>query len=79
MPNNNKRAVKALTGGLVLACLASVLLYYMIKDITHELSLYIAESDCVATKITLGIEREDIRTGNGTCWIKESALDKPLN
>lgn len=29
------------------------------------------EHKCIAEYISLGIERKDILTGNGTCWIKE--------
>lgn len=41
---------------------------------------YLDESRCVAKYIKLGIERRDIVTDHGTCWLKDSersALSEP--
>ena len=63
----------------ILVSLGAVALTYSIAIIKSDLDRYVAESECVEKKITLGIERSDIRTGSGTCWVEDGALNKPLN
>lgn len=42
----------------------------MIQDITLASDQYKLESVCIREKIALGIERIDIATKDGTCWVE---------
>lgn len=58
---------------LVLVCTAS--LAFVIGMATYTMvakdySLYIQESECVSEYISKGVERSNIATGDGTCWVK---------
>lgn len=37
----------------------------------RDMEMYQAEGKCVSKLIAQQIERADIATGNGTCWIKK--------
>lgn len=54
-------AVLIITGvfGVAIAC----------KEIHSEYLDYVAESECVAKHISQGIERRDIETNSGNCWV----------
>lgn len=64
---------------LTALCSFVVAAYSLVAVIKQDLEHYVSESECVDSKIVLGIERRDIATSGGTCWVRESALDKPLN
>lgn len=44
----------------------------MIQDVTLASDQYKLESSCVREKIALGIERIDIATKDGTCWVEDN-------
>ncbi len=64
---------------LVLIALAIVTGTTSVAIIANDLELYVAESECVADKIKLGIPRADISTGYGTCWVPEHKLNNPVD
>lgn len=50
----------------------SVVSFYGVKTyvaIKADFELYMSESECATKLVRLGIERRDIKTGNGTCYI----------
>jgi hypothetical protein len=53
---------------IVLFCFSAM---QLIAVVSNDYQKYQSESDCVRPLIAQGIERKDIATGNGTCWIKE--------
>lgn len=44
----------------------------MIHDVTLASDQYKLESACVREKIAQGVERIDIATKNGTCWVEDN-------
>ena len=44
----------------------------MIQDVTLASEQYKLESACVREKIAQGVERIDIATKNGTCWVEDN-------
>lgn len=56
-------AIGAITGGYI--CFGYIL---------DDYALYKAESECVRNKIMSNYRRNDILTGNGTCWIRNEEV-----
>jgi hypothetical protein len=55
---------------LVLGLLAFIGLSNVTKLVIQDYKLYQLESDCVNKFVMKNYRRADIKTGNGTCWIK---------
>lgn len=55
---------------LLLGCFALVGLFNLTQVVIQDYKLYQAESACVSNYIRKNYSRNEIITGNGTCWIR---------
>lgn len=55
---------------LLLGCFALVGLFNLTQVVIQDYKLYQAESACVTKYIRKNYSRNEIITGNGTCWIR---------
>ena len=51
---------------LISACITSSFTLQLVRE---DYNRYISEGTCVAEYISSGIERKDIITSHGTCWV----------
>lgn len=42
----------------------------------HQMEMFRAEADCVSKLIPDGVERRDIATMNGECWVEKDGYNK---
>ena len=65
-----KTFFKWLVVGLVIILAAFSFVHILMTMVIADLEQYQAESACVMEYVRVGIERADIATGDGTCWLK---------
>lgn len=69
-PNKRKEMqIFLVVFGLAVVTLASVVLY---SAINRDFQLYQQESKCVQKYIAQGVERRNIETDGGTCYVKSN-------
>jgi hypothetical protein len=66
----SKREKYTLALTLVLGLVAFIGLSNLTALVIQDYKLYQAESECVNKMVMKNYRRKDIKTGNGTCWIK---------
>ena len=42
----------------------------LVKEVTNDYEMYLAESKCVAVYIKNKVQRKDIKTSNGKCYVE---------
>lgn len=67
MTGMRRRDIVLTLVGLVMFVISSAALT---KSFNDNYELYVQESECVAKHIKLGVERRDIVTGGGTCYVR---------
>lgn len=60
--------IKSLVLGTILAA-SAIGYHYLSEAVQEQLAYSRAENECVAKLIPLGIERRDIITAKGMCWV----------
>lgn len=56
--------------GISGAFVAGLSIYFGVHMVHADYSAYLAESECVASFVSSGIERSDIVTANGSCYVE---------